>query len=95
MLLGVLAGLPAAALIILASRRVAPDYSDNDQPARAVTYADEVTPYTHAFRRLAEIPALPDRQATIAELEAYLAHLKKQDSLQPDPRRFVVRWGGE
>lgn len=79
MLLGTLAGLPAAALVLIAVSRRTPDpfYDNYDPPTIDVTaYADEVTPYTHLFRRAAGMPALPDRQAEIAELEAYLKHLK-------------------
>jgi hypothetical protein len=77
MLLGVLAGVPAAALVLVASRsaadrRPAPDY-DID------TFAEDVTPYTHTLRRLAGMPALPDRQAQIAELRSYLAVLEAEE----------------
>ena len=41
--------------------------------------AAEVTPYTHTFRRVAGMPALPDRQAQIAELRSYLAYLEAEE----------------
>jgi hypothetical protein len=101
---GVLAGVPTAALVLLARRRDDEDgpgdYIDVQPTHQAqpptceyapVVYADEVTPYTHAFRRVTGMPPLPDRQAQIDELEAYLDHLKTQR----DPRQFVVRFEGE
>jgi len=77
MLLGILAGLPAAALVLVSLRSSqAPDRDDyiDVQP----TYADEVTPYTHLFRRAAGMPPLPDRQATIDELRSHLAYLEDE-----------------
>ena len=59
--------------------------------AHPTTYADEVTPYTHLARQAMGMPPLPDRQAQISELEAYLDHLKTQR----DMRQFVLRWEGE
>lgn len=92
---GVLAGLPAAALVLIASRR-APGYDDYDPPTIDVTtYADEVTPYTHLFRRATGMPPLPDRQTQIDDLEAYLEHLKTLNNSQRDPRQNVVRWQDE
>jgi len=82
MLFGVLAGLPAAALVIVVSRRTPPPPSDDGyidvQPTYQPTYADEVTPYTHLFRRAAGMPALHDRQATIDELRSHLAYLEDE-----------------
>jgi hypothetical protein len=77
MLFGVLAGVPTAALVLVASRsaadrRPAPDY-DID------AFAEDVTPYTHTFRRVAGMPALPDRQAQIQELRSYLAYLEAEE----------------
>ena len=88
--LGVLAGVPCAALVIVAARR---DQDDDagDYIDAPVTYADQVTPYYRTARQVMGMPALPDRQAQIDELEAYLDHLKTQR----DPRQFVVRWEGE
>ena len=90
--LGVLAGVPSAALIIVAARR---DSEDDDNAGAyidaPVTYADQVTPYYRAARQAMNMPPLPDRQAQISELEAYLDHLKTQR----DPRQFVVRWESE
>ena len=116
---GVLAGLPAAALVIVASSRRAPYYGDDYEPptidAHPTTCAEDVTPYTHLFRRAVNLqPLLPrqnpdevlrtyqaqmeapaDTHAQIAELEAYLDHLKGLSNPQRDPRQFVVRWEGE
>ena len=117
---GVLAGVPTAALVLLARRRDDEDgpgdYIDvqptHQAPSPAptweyapVVYADQVTPYSHVFRRVTGLPALPDRptqlptpadnQAQISELEAYLEHLKGLSKPQRDPRQFVVRWEGE
>lgn len=78
MVLGVLAGVPTAALVLVASRstdRPAPDY-DIDV---SLTYADDVTSYTHAFRRVAGMPALPACQAQIQELRSYLAYLEAEE----------------
>lgn len=79
MLFGVLAGVPTAALVLVASRsaadRPAPDYVFDVSP----TYAEDVTPYTHTFRRVAGMPALPDRQAQIQELRSYLAYLEAEE----------------
>ena len=116
---GVLAGLPAAALVIVATSRRAPYYGDDYEPptidVQPTAAAEDVTPYTHLFRRAVNLqPLLPrqnpdevlrtyqaqmatpaDNQAQIAELEAYLDHLKGLSNPQRDPRQFVVRWEGE
>ena len=90
--LGVLAGVPCAALVIVAARRDSEDDDDAGAYIDApVTYADQVTPYYRAARQAMNMPPLPDRQAQISELEAYLDHLKTQR----DPRQFVVRWESE
>lgn len=112
---GVLAGVPTAALVLLARRRddeddsAADDYIDvqptHQAPAPTweyapVVYADEVTPYSHAFRRVAGMPPLParpapaDTSAQISELEAYLDHLRSLERAGHE-RRFVVRFEGE
>lgn len=69
---GVLSLVPTALLLLLADRR---RYDSPDEPPTIDVYptaaAEDVTPYTHLFRRAAGMPALPDRQAEIAELEAY------------------------
>ena len=78
LLLGVLAGLPAAALVLAAWRSApAPDYDWID--GEATVYTDEVTPYTHAFRRVAGLPALPSRQAEIDQLRAALDYIEAQE----------------
>ena len=114
-----IAGVPTLALVAMARRR---DDEDDWQPTvidypapPAITYAEDVTPYTHLFRRAVNLqPLLPrqdpdevlrtyqaqmatpaDNQAQIAELEAYLDHLKGLSNPQRDPRQFVVRWEGE
>ena len=68
MLLGILAGLPAAALVIVVSRHTPPpdDGYIDVQPTYRPTYA-------------AGMPALPDRQATIAELRQILAVLEADE----------------
>jgi hypothetical protein len=80
MILGVLSGLPTAALVIIALRSSgsAPTNHIEILPPQTPTYADQVTPYTHAFRRVAEMPALPNRKAQIAELHSYLAVLEAE-----------------
>ena len=75
MLFGVLAGLPAAALVLVASRQRTP--ADDDPYIDApVTYADEVTPYTHLARRVMQLPELPNRQAEIDQLCAVLDYIE-------------------
>mgnify|MGYP001328560849 CR=1 FL=1 len=112
---GVLAGVPTAALVLLARRRdddddaATDDYIDVQPTHQApsptweyapVVYADEVTPYSHVFRRVAGMPPLParpapaDTQTQISELEAYLDHLRSMERAKNE-RRFVVRWEGE
>ena len=89
--LGVIAGVPTLALVTLARRRDSEDYAEDSYIDVQPTYAEDVTPYYQLARRAMGMPALPERQAQIAELEAYLDHLKAQR----DPRQFVVRWEGE
>ena len=77
MLLGVLSGVPTAALVLVASRsaadrRPAPDY-DID------AFAEDVTPYTHTFRRLTGMSPLPTRQQQIDQLRAVLDHIEAQE----------------
>lgn len=57
---GVLAGVPAMALVAMARRR---DEEDDYIDVQPTVYADEVTPYTHLFRRATGLPELPSRQA--------------------------------
>ena len=78
LLLGVLAGLPAAVLVLVTRRSApAPDYDWID--GEATVYDDEVTPYTHAFRRVAGLPALPSRQTEIDQLRAALDYIEAQE----------------
>ena len=89
--LGVLSLIPSLWLVTLARRRDSADYDEDSYIDVQPTYAEDVTPYYQLARRAMGMPALPERQAQIAELEAYLDHLKAQR----DPRQFVVRWEGE
>ena len=89
--LGVLSLIPSLWLVTLARRRDSEDYAADSYIDVQPTYAEDVTPYYRLARRAMGMPALPERQAQIAELEAYLDHLKAQR----DPRQFVVRWEGE
>ena len=78
--LGVVAGLPAAVLVLVASRnRSAPAIDADDYIDVPTVYADEVTPYYRLARRAMGAPALPDRQEQIAELRTYLAHLEASE----------------
>ena len=79
MMFGVLAGLPAAALVLVASRRDSEDYGEGDYIDVQPTYSDQVTPYTHLFRRATGMPQLPDRQATIEELRQMLTILESEE----------------
>lgn len=79
MLLGVLSGVPTAALVLVASRsnvdqRKAPDYDIDVRP----TYADDVTPYTHLFRRATGMPALLTRRQQINHLQAVLNEMERE-----------------
>ena len=82
MILGIVAGLPAAALVMVAARnRSTPAIdADDDYIDAPVTYADEVTPYYRIARQMIGAPALPERQAQIDELETYLDHLKGRNN---------------
>lgn len=84
---GVLAGLPTAVLITVASQRSNPPpvdgYSDYGYLDAPVTYADEVTPYTHLFRRAVNLqPLLPHQDPAVVE-RTYLA----QRLLDADEKR--------
>ena len=110
MVLGTLAGVPSAALIFLALHRGDQDgnYIDaptyQNEPTVCVNpptiYADEVTMYSHMFRKAIGLPPLPERQAPpqpadiegqIEELEPYLAHLKTRRHW-PLCRRLARCW---
>lgn len=110
MTLGVLSGVPTAALVLLARRR---DDEDDYPPAQPYTFApapepvvcqEDVTPYYNGVRRLLGDPPLPRRAdiapttltaQQLAELEAYIAYQKSGGIRQVDPRQFVVRFEGE
>ena len=77
--LGVLAGVPAAALVLAALRGGRADNAPPTIDAYPEPAAEDVTPYTHTFRRLAGMPPLPDRQAQIQELRSYLAYLEAEE----------------
>jgi len=79
---GVLAGLPAAALILVASRSRAPYYGDYEPPTIDVyppTCAEDVTPYTHLFRRAMDLQPLLPRQDQAEVLRTYLAQLEAEE----------------
>lgn len=80
MVLGVLAGVPAAALVLAVLR----GGDDNDcHPMTVDAYpepaAEDVTPYTHTFRRLTGMPPLPTRQQQIDQLRAALDYIEAQE----------------
>ena len=82
---GVLAGVPAAAVVLLGRRRDSEDgYADDDyidvQPAD--TYAEDVTPYTHLFRRAVNLQPLLPRQDPDAVLRAYQAQMAQPADTQ-------------
>lgn len=78
LLLGVLSGVPAAALVLAALRG-----GDDNAPPTIDAYpepaAEDVTPYTHTFRRLAGMPPLPTRQQQIDQLRAALDYIEAQE----------------
>ena len=79
MLLGVLAGVPTAALVIVSLRSTAQN-NDGYIDAPAITpAAEDVTPYTHTFRRLTGMPPLPTRQQQIDQLRAALDYIEAQE----------------
>ena len=73
---GVLAGVPSMALVAMARRR---DEEDDYIDVQPTVYADEVTPYTHLFRRAAGMPQLPSRAQQIADLRAVLDALEAKE----------------
>ena len=77
--LGVLSLIPSLWLVTLASRRDSEDYGEGDYIDVQPTYSDQVTPYTHLFRRVTGMPQLPDRQATIEELRQMLTILESEE----------------
>lgn len=82
MLFGVLAGLPAAALVLVATSRRAPYYGDYEPPTIDVyppTCAEDVTPYTHLFRRAMDLQPLLPRQDQAEVLRTYLAQLEAEE----------------
>ena len=79
---GVLAGLPAAALVLVATSRRAPNYDDYEPPTIDMyppTYAEDVTPYTHLFRRAVNLQPLLPRQEQAEVLRTYLAQLESEE----------------
>ena len=107
MTLGVLSGVPTAALVLLARRRdseddgYCPPYGTSVLSPEAYylpptidVAAEDVTPYYNLARRALGEPPLPSREAQIAELRQYLAHLESQQSRERE-RRFMVRWESE
>ena len=79
---GVLAGLPAAALVIVASSRRAPYYGDDYEPPTIDVQpaaAEDVTPYTHLFRRAVNLQPLLPRQEQAEVLRIYLAQLEAEE----------------
>ncbi len=82
LLLGVFAGVPSVALVLLPARRR--DEEDEwqptviDYPPPPVVYAHQVTPYTHAFRWATGMPPLPDLNEEIDTLRAALSYLESE-----------------
>ena len=76
---GVLAGLPAAALVIVATSRRAPYYGDDYEPppidVDPTCAAEDVTPYTHLFRRAVNLQPLLPRQNPDEVLRTYQAQM--------------------
>jgi hypothetical protein len=70
---------PAASDVAISNIRNGAQNNDGFIDAPAITHAADVTPYTHTFRRVAGLPALPDRQAQIQELRSYLAYLEAEE----------------
>ncbi len=81
---GVLAGLPSAALVLLARRRDEQDGDEGDYIDAPVTYADEVTPYTHAFRRAVNLQPLLPRQDSDVVLRTYLDQMETAPDRQAE-----------
>jgi len=76
---GVLAGLPAAALVIVATRRRTPYYGDDYEPPTIDVQpaaAEDVTPYTHLFRRAVSLQPLLPRQNPDEVLRTYHAQME-------------------
>ena len=76
---GVLAGLPAAALVLVASRSRAPYYGDDYEPPTIDVQpaaAEDVTPYTHLFRRAVSLQPLLPRQNPDEVLRTYRAQME-------------------
>lgn len=69
-------GCPPRRSVLVASRRGETDDNDKGYIDAPVTYADEVTPYTHLARRVMQLPHRPEQQ--IDELKTYLAYLESQ-----------------
>lgn len=77
---GVFAGLPTAALVLLARRR---DGEDDWQPTiidypPPPVFSDQVTPYTQLARRAMQLPEFPDRRAEIDMLRAAADYLESE-----------------
>ena len=75
---GVLAGLPAAALVIVATSRRTPYYGDDYEPPTIDVQpaaAEDVTPYTHLFRRAVSLQPLLPRQNPDEVLRTYQAQM--------------------
>ena len=85
---GVLAGLPAAALVLVASRSRAPYYGDDYEPptidVRPTAYAEDVTPYTHLFRRAVNLQPLLPRQNPDVVLRTYLDQMETAPNRQAE-----------
>ncbi len=93
--LGVLAGLPAAALVLVATRGGnggdgwdGPIVDGYAAPAPALlpdewpsmsACAEDVTPYYRLARRMMQMPALPSRREEIAQMRAVLDEMERQE----------------
>ena len=76
MAFGVLAGVPAAAVVLLGRRRDSEDgYADDDYIDVQPAAAEDVTPYTHLFRRAVNLQPLLPRQNPDEVLRTYQAQM--------------------
>ena len=83
--LGVLSIIPSMWLITLARGRDAQDdYAGPDYIDVQPTYADQVTPYTHAFRRAVSLQPLLPRQNPDEVLRTYLDQMETAPNRQAE-----------
>ena len=82
--LGVLSIIPSLWLVTLARGRDAEDYAGPDYIDVQPTYADQVTPYTHAFRRAVSLQPLLPRQDPDVVLRTYLDQMETAPNRQAE-----------